>query len=293
VSIEDVVSALADQCDGARKRDGRGFNRADAQEGGRLTALKRRGLAWSVEDARKAMEIAARYSRQAGSILGGGNEKRSSGIENALRSGRVQLADEPVENQQPYNYACLSPGGKRVYLWRLTWVENMGGLFRDLRQACKDNPHGRRQSRVDLRVPAEMTINGQRKRYERSEIDLNGSTQKAIIAVCERHGFLVEPAVQAPMDDEVDRLRRAERSAWVHRGTRDGEKGVWAVFDLAAKNPEFSAAVKERMRGRFACDPQDDWNWFLVWNEETMQTVRRIASEFRFAVSDDIRYARL
>lgn len=290
VSIEDVVAALAAQCDGARKRDGRGFNRADAQEGGRLAALKQRDMAWSVEDANRAMEIAGRYAKQAAGILGNGHETRTAGIEAALRGGRVQLADDPVENQAPYNYACLSPGGKRVYLWRLTWVADLAGLIRDLRAACR--PHGQRKSYMDPKETAEISMNGQRRRYDRCEVDFNGTTQAALLEVCERHGFVIEPAVATAVDDEIDQLRRFERAAWIHRGTRDGEKGVWAVFDLAQKAPDFSAAVKERMRSRFECDPQDDWNWFLRWDAETIPTVRRLAAEFRFAVSDDIRHGK-
>ncbi len=68
VAIEDVVEAIASQCDGARRRDGRGFNRADAQEGGRLSALRRQNMAWSEADARKAIELAAKYPGQASAL---------------------------------------------------------------------------------------------------------------------------------------------------------------------------------------------------------------------------------
>lgn len=293
VSIEDVVIALAGQCDGARKRDGRGFNRADAQEGGRLAALKSAGVPWSVDDARKAIEIASKYASQAGVTLGDGRESKAAGIEAALRNGKVQLADEPIEDQPQYNYACLSPGGKRVYLWRLTWVENLTELITDLRDVCRENPHGRRRCFMDAKVTAELTLNGKRRRVDRTEIDLNGSTRAGIVEVCKKHGFVLEPAIETPVDDEIDGLRRYEKAAWLHTGSRDGEKGTWAVFDLAQKDPAFSAAVKAEMKGQFDCDPQDDWNWFLKWTPETVQRVRRLASVHRFAVSDDIRHARL
>lgn len=291
VTIEDVVTALAGQCDGARKRDGRGFNRADAQEGGRLAALLSSGVSWSYDDAKRALELTGRYSKQAGFILGDGRESKSSGIETALRNGKVKLENEPVAEQKPYNYACFSPGGKRVHLWRLAWVEDFSGLLSDLRAICSIR-HGHRKVYMDPKESAELTINGKKRKATRSEVDFNGSTREAIVALCEKYGFVLEPAIAAPMDDEIDNLRRHERAAWVHRGTRDGRKGVWAVFDLAAKNPGFSEAVKTRMKGRFVCDPSDDWNWFLEWDEQTMDTVRRIAIEFRFAVSDDIRYGR-
>jgi len=291
VTIEDVVTALAAQCDGARKRDGRGFNRADAQEGGRLAALLRNNIHWTHADAERALDLASRYSKQAGNTLGDGRDSKAKGIESALKAGRVKLENEPVDDQEPYNYACLSPGGKRVLLWRLTWLEDLSGLLSDLRVVSQSR-HGARRIGMEAKAKADITINGQRRRADRSEIDFNGSTQAAIIAICRKHGFVVEPAVEALIDDEIDELRRSERAAWIHRGTRDGRKGVWAVFDLARKTPEFSDTVKKYMRGRFVCDPLDDWNWFLEWDEETIPMVRKIAHHFRFSVSDDIRYGR-
>lgn len=67
--LEAVVIALASQCDGARARDGRGFSRADAQEGARLSALASSGQPWSVSDAKRAMELAARHPRQAAILI--------------------------------------------------------------------------------------------------------------------------------------------------------------------------------------------------------------------------------
>lgn len=287
VNIADVINALAAQCDGARSKDGRGFNRADAMEGGRLSALKGMGIPWSVEDAKKALEIAGKYSKQAGNLLGDGREKKAAGIENALKSGKVRLDEEPVENQEPYNYACLSSGYKRAYLWRIKRIEDMAGLMRDCRVVCDRLPHGQRRTTWSLEKSADITINGVRTKAARIEIDFNGSSQRGIIALCKRYEFVIEPAMRAPMDSEVDALRMAERAAWIHRGVRDNEKGVWAVFDLARKHPPFSEAVKTELRGRFACDINDDWNWFVDLTTETLPVVRDIIDRFGFAASKE------
>lgn len=254
-------------------------------EGGRLSALKGMGIPWSIDDAKKALEIAGKYSKQAGYLLGDGRDAKATGIENALRNGKVRLDEEPVANQEPYNYACLSNGGKRAHLWRITRIEDMAGLMRDCRTICDRLPHGQRQTNWDLQKSADMTVNGQKVRAARIEIDFNGSSQRGILAICRKYGFVVEPAMRATMDSEIDELRRAQRSSWIHRGTRDGERGVWAVFDLARKHQPFSDAVKTRLRGHFACDVNDDWNWFVELNPSTLAHVRIIHAEFGFSAS--------
>lgn len=287
VSIEDVVKVLAAQCDGARKRDGRGFSRSDALEGGRLCALKARDMAWSVDDARKAVEISSRYSAQASVLLGFGNKAREEGIESALRGGRVKLRDEVVEKQEPYNYACLSPGGKQVHFWRLTRVEDLGGLARAL-AAASAAPHGVRKVWFRSGERAALTLNGAKVRADRMEIDYNGTTREAILSAARGHGFLLEPAIEAELDAEVDGLRRHGRAAWIHRGVREGRNGLWVVCDLDRKHEPFSSDVKGSLRRRFACLEHDDWNWYLDLDRETFPTIAAILKRHAFAVSDEI-----
>lgn len=287
VSIEDVVRALASQCDGAKSRDGRGFSRADALEGGRLCALKARDMAWSVEDARKAVEIAGRYSAQAGGLLGYGNKAREEGIESALRSGRVRLRDEVVERQEPYNYACLSPGGKQAHFWRLTRVEDLGGLARALSAAASAR-HGVRKVWYRPGERASLTLNGAKVRADRLEIDYNGTTRAAILAAAKAHGFLVEPALEAELDSEIDALRRHERAAWVHRGVREGRTGIWVVCDLDRRHDPFSTDVKTHLRRRFACLEHDDWNWYVELDKGTFPTIAAILRRHGFATSVEL-----
>lgn len=287
VSIEDVVEALASQCDGARRRDGRGFNRADAQEGGRLSALRRQDMPWSETDARKAIELAAKYPGQAAALLSGGSETRAAGIEKALRGGRVPLREDPIQDseQKAYCYAGLSPGGRYVYFWRLAWIDDLPGLTTRLRGLSRLR-HGARGIwfKTDK---AELTINGTRRRAERMSIDFNGSTQAGIIQAAKAHGFLLEPAIAEPMDREVDQLRHHERAVWLHSGIRDGKRGTWAVFDLMSKNEQFSAIIKHHFRGQFDCRPDDDWNWYVTYDAETAPKLRQVALKFGFSQSAD------
>jgi len=247
-------------------------------------------MAWSAEDARKAMEIAKRYPLQAAKLLGLGAEAKEKGIEAALRDDRVRLRDETTDRQEPYNYACLSPGGKQVHFWRLAWVDDLAGLAGLLREAAR-RPHGVRRNRLKADGRADITLNGQRRRADRIEIDFNGTTRPHVLEAARRHGFVLEPAIEAPMDEEVDGLRRHERAAWIHRGVREGRKGTWAVFDLARKHEPFSRDVKELLRGRFACLEHDDWNWYVDLDASTVLDVARLAKRHQVAISRELREA--
>ncbi len=288
VTIEDVVEALSAQCDGAKSRDGRGFSRADANEGGRLSALKKRGMAWSADDARKALEIVSKYPVQASALLGAGHEGRVKGIASAIRGSRIGLRDPVTERQEPYNYCALSPGGKQVSFWRLVRVDDLGALNGLLRQGARVD-HGVRRNFVDANARADITLNGQRRRAGRTVVDYNGTTRPYVLEAARRHGFLLDPAVEASLDEEVDALRRHERAAWLYRGVREGRKGVWVVFDLARKHPPFSAEVKERLKGRFACLEHDDWNWYVEFDRDTLPGVGRLIQNHGFAISGELR----
>lgn len=245
-------------------------------------------MAWSVGDARKAAEIASKYPVQASALLGLGREGREKGIAAALRANRVRLRDPVTDRQEPYNYCSLSPGGKKVHFWRLVRIEDLAGLTGLLREGV-GRDHGVRRNWMAAGERADLTINGTRRRVARIEIDYNGTTRPCVLEAAARHGFVVDPAVEANLDGEIDALRRHERACWLHRGARDGRKGVWAVFDLARRHPPFSEDVKERLRGRFACLEHDDWNWYAELDGTTLPAIGRLIRAHGIAASEGMR----
>lgn len=291
--MEDVIESLASQCDGARSRDGRGFNRADAQEGGRLAALKKNGMAWSKEDAIKALELGGRYAKQAGDLLSDGSKKKSDGIEGALRNNFVKCHDEIIEKQEPYNYCGMSPGGKKVYLWKMAWIEDIKEFKNDIYKSIEIK-HGVRRIQVEFDQTSEMTMNGIKQKFKRSSIDFNGSTQEHIIKLCKKHNFIIEPAIERHIDLEIDEIRKNERAAWIHDGYREGAKGKWIICDLNTKCIDFSEAVKkycfyENKKRFYTCDPKDDWNWYLECNEKTLNMISQILIHFKFSLTSDLK----
>jgi len=287
--LEAVVIALASQCDGACRRDGRGFSRADAQEGARLAALASSGLPWSASDAKRALEMAARHPVQAAALMSGGDEKLQRALAAALREGKLPPLNT-VEDaaQKVYSLASVSSGGRNVNFWRMSWIEDLGGFLAALK-AISGLRHGQRRIRVVRNKAAEMTMNGARKRTERWEVPFNGTTLPHIVKAARDYGFTLDPAVEAGPDPLVDRLRRYSKACWL-REEGSGKKTVKsAVFDLDKADPDFSKAVKEGFKSRFSCSPSDDWNWIIEWGPETKDAVRDLARRFGFAADPAMR----
>jgi len=282
-TLEDVVVALASQCDGARMRDGRGFSRADAQEGARLSAMASAGIPWSASDAKRAVEMAARHPAQAAVLMAGGDEKLGRAIAAALREGRLPPLKAVEDSAQPsYSFAALSPGGRNVNFWKMSWIADLPGFLSDL-GAVSRLKHGERRIRIVHRKDAEATVNGKRRRMERWEIPFNGTSLQPVVAIAKKHGFALDPAVSAGPDPLVDRLRRSSRACWLREEGRGKTKKTVAVFDLERADKEFAEAVKKGFRGRFACSPADDWNWAIDWTEETRTAVKALAGRFGFS----------
>ncbi len=167
-------------------------------------------------------------------------------------------------------------------------MEDLSGLATRLRAAASA-PHGQRRNHMQADARADITLNGTRRRASRIEVDWNGTTRPGLLEAAGLHGFLVEPAMEGGLDEEVDGLRRSERACWVHRGVREGRKGVWAVFDLARRHEPFSAEIKQSLRGRFACLENDDWNWYVELDGRTLAPVARLVRNHGFAFSAELR----
>lgn len=287
--LEAVVIALAAQCDGAHRRDGRGFSRADAQEGARLAAMASSGVAWSASDAKRALEMAARHPVQGAELMSGGNEKLGRAMAAALREGKLPPLNAVEDSRQrPYSLASVSSGGRNVNFWRMSWIEDIGGFLAALKTVSSLR-HGQRRVRIVRNKAAEITVNGTRKRTERWEVPFNGTTLPFVVKAAREFGFALDPAVAAGPDPLVDRLRRSSKACWLKDRGTGRSAGKVAVFDLERADPAFSQAVKDGFKGHFSCSPSDDWNWTIEWTNETRGNVRDLADRFGFVVDPAMR----
>lgn len=282
-TLEAAVRALASQCDGASRRDGRGFSRADAQEGARLAALVSAGLPWSQSDVLRARQMAARHPVQAADLLVGG--KGASALAAAFREGKVspKTAGVPDREQASYCYATLSPGGGDIWFWKTGWLADLELFLSDI-AAISKTFHGARRNSVRRKKGAVATVNGRKRTSDRWEVPFNGTTLQRAVTAARTHGFALDPAVLKGPDPLVDGLRKSTKACWL---AREGGR-TFAVFDLHRKDEAFASDVKARFRGRFTCSPADDWNWKIDHDASNAAAVAELAVRHGFRADPDL-----
>lgn len=276
-SLEDVIIALAKECDGAVRRDNRGYSRSDALEGARLAAMISSGILLSRLDIEKAKELGARHAMQAADLVGSTeNAKRT--LTDLLKKRKLDLrCSEASEKEFNSDMALRSTGGRYVDLWMQRWRDDHSILVRDIKRLGLLN-HGERREKPRFKKNSKIHIHGKEKAISRWRLPYNGSTLPDILQIIEKYDFVRDIGIENGPPKVIDALRKRARACWIG-GTK--EKPV-AIFDLSQKNPLFSERIKRDFRGKFSCSSADDWNWHIEWSKETKGNITKVIYEFNF-----------
>lgn len=284
-SLEELVHLLASFCDGAKRRDGHGFNKGDSQDGRRLSAIARAKVPWTDEDHERACSLVRRYAKQAAHGYHVGDPRAAMRLMRAIREDKIASANDTTD-KAVYNYLSLSPGGTKAYFCLLDWTPHYRDVARDV-YSLRGLRHGSRRISVDNKKVL-MAFNGKRRRIERWEVTFNGTTQKRIIDIARRWDFVVDPAAEASLDQKLDIVLGYPKSAYLFTGVREKKKGIWAVFDLDKADAVFTRTIKKHLPKNYKCEPSDDWNWFVPLNKDTHPWIKYLVHKFGFKVADDL-----
>lgn len=280
-SIERLLDTLMGFCDGAKKRDGTGFNKADSQDGARLAAMWRRGLPWSEDDLARAEALVKRYAHQAAFGFETQDRAAAARLERAIRNGHVASEKQPVTHETRFDYVQVSPGGREAYVVILGSSAHYMDMVSDIK-ALSALRHGARRTRVRFKKSVPMTINGRRRRVKRWEMDLHGTSRKGLLDLADRWGLVVDPALQQDPDPHLDALMRHPRICFHFEGVRRGRSGAWFVFDLEQPHPPFSQDIKHLLKGLYVCERGDDWNWYVPLCSRTLTVIAELIKKHGF-----------
>ncbi len=116
----EAIAYLASACDGARRRDGHGFNADHVSDGNRLAKATR----WSRRDRRRARQLVLYYRRQL--------EAAGFDVEALLHGRRPRRRSRSVRRQNPPQWAPDPTGVHALRFWNGTrWTHLVTGT--DLR----------------------------------------------------------------------------------------------------------------------------------------------------------------
>lgn len=287
VSFEDVIRIVAERCDGARRRDGRGFSKADAPDGHRIHATLKAEIPLCLEGALRARELATIYSGQAAMVLARGDRQRAKGLKDWICGNSFAFRKRWMEVPQLFKYAGLSPGLNEVWLFA-----PFDTKLHDAVKAIGSQGHGERKIRAYRETNAEVTVNHKTVKVDRWVVDWNATSRDALLPVLERFCFVADTRIHKPLDAELDALMKNQRCAYLAEVTRSriaAGPREYAVFNLDAEYKPFSQAIKAQVPGRlWCCRPEDDRNWHVLLTPETVPTVIGLLERFGFAASTDL-----
>ena len=284
-TVEDVILALAKSCDGARKRDGKGFSRSDTQDGKRLAAMLAQGISWSETDLARAMELCQGYAVQGARLLGEGSERENEQLEKDLRAGYIQIGKPVDPMQDGCNFAVLSPACNRLYFY----FEAYTPIFSELRDnilELRKLHHGARRIRVELSDKVDYHINRRKRRLRRWEVTFNSTTQPALIKLCKEFGVALDPIALKPVDSLIDELLKHPRVLYFRTVTNQEKREAsrWAVFDLDRKLDGFVEDIKHAFPAKDRVYDKSDATWLVPLNQNTYRDILDLADKYDMAV---------
>lgn len=104
-ALNDAIAYLASACDGARRRDGHGFNADHVADGHRLARARR----WSRRDRRRAVQLVRYYRRQ---LTAAGFD-----VDAMLDGRRPRRRTRSFRRRNPPQWAADPTGVHRLRYW--------------------------------------------------------------------------------------------------------------------------------------------------------------------------------
>ncbi|MEA1653024.1 hypothetical protein UAJ10_28915 [Nitrospirillum sp. BR 11164] len=277
-TVEDLVSVLAGLCDGARRRDRKGFNKSDTMEGHRLDAMNQAGIAWGDVEIAKGREFVRRYAVQLSRYYTRDQAKLLN-LERLFRDSRaIDLKVSPVVTARPFRYASLSTERSNVLINVSEYDQKLSDA---IKLKLRSLAHGERRV-------SNPFYNKKRSRWE---IPYNGTTRPVILAILREHDYIWDREIDCPLDAELDALLQHARAAFLAEVSISEfarQPTMCVVFDTDGPVKAFISELKRLIQATDRTYDPDDQIWCVRYTQETAPVVARIIDRFGFAITADL-----
>lgn len=286
-TVQEMMQILTGLCDGAKKRDGAGFNKADSRSGARLATMAKVGIPWGLEDSQVAVGLLKRYAGQVSKAVYPRSPSKARRLERNLREGRLPVAGKINRKSPIFNYIHPSSGGNYAYVMLRKNPEPYKEFVRDLKEIGRHS-HGSRRIRVRFSRDNYIVTNGRRERVSRWVVDWNSTSRNLLVPLARKWRIVVDTTLLQSIESDLDKLSRYPRYCYLFEGVRKKIKGEWCVFDLYEPDREFNEEVKSRLRGYYYCHRNDDFNWFIILSSATVPILHDLIRKYQFRVAKDL-----
>jgi SWI/SNF-related matrix-associated actin-dependent regulator 1 of chromatin subfamily A len=265
-----AVAALAQVCDGAKKRDDVGFSASDTSYGRAIAGTP--ADQWTRQDCIAVSALLGHYRGQLTAYgvdwAGLPNVTESVNREASFKAFK-ERATEAARQQQRMDYVDgrITRDQVRVAAPYLAWVEK--------RTVCIESPRDEALIAAIKACPNGRRWNGLARRWE---VELSPANAKALQAIFSRFNFLVSGADQATL-----MAANAQPAAPTAPVLREHIKVEDGKFVLATPyDPQATAAIKE-IRGRAWVAPKKVWT--VPVSKDALATIRALAGRYGWQAS--------
>ena len=277
ISLEFLLSILVQNCDGAKKRDGYGFSRADSQDGMRLGGIIKRRLPLNTTEVDISYSLLAKYSKQ---LLKNFSESEKKYISKLIGEKNLPIAMFS-KDRKPINYAYLSSQQKFLYIEINSFLNDYKQFTHKILQ-LKRICHGKRKTYVVFQGKMNKNIFGKSTTVSRWRVSYSGSVKRQLLSLLKQYDFIIDPTVFANPSQKRDALLRNEVYAYYEDATRNSITGKWLVLDFSNKNEAAIAYIKNNFRV-YCCRKEDDYNWYILERDQE-DAIKNLFHNFSIAL---------
>jgi hypothetical protein len=279
LTLQAIVRKLAERCDGARRRDDEGFNKADAPTGHFLEAVDSKGLPWTHVEVTDIRNRLGKYSAQAAKLFTPDPEKQKKlawVIQNKL--AQVGCDPLPVPEQASKRPEYLSVSSDSRYLTFQTKDYNPR-LANDIRSGFSNVLHGERRV---IRPYFDQETG-------RWKVENYSTTAEIALGIAREHDLLIDIRATRSADPAIDEILMHRRSAFLATGKRTKIcRGAeeHAVIDLLEKDERFLADLKRVVPHERRS--YEDGAWWVHLDPHTSDALRYLLLKHGIAYEDQL-----
>ena len=263
-SIETLIKTLTSSCDGAKKRDGVGFNKGDAFTGRRLTAMINSKIPFSFDDLKQSQELISRYSNQLKTIFGEDVEFKKS------RTYRHVERD-----RKDFHYCRLTLDNSRIIL--------TGPYNADLKKelsSLNNLFHGDRKC---------ISFFDRKKNPKCWVFDYNGTIYNDLIKIIKKYNVAKDPNLVKP-NFKLDELKKNLYCCYYdYRNETLNNKDIvrlYVVFDLGEYNEDIRLDFKNNSYIKYN---HDSGQYESLLNFKSAKEIYDKIKKFNFIIDDSLK----
>jgi hypothetical protein len=283
LKFETLFLSLVTCCDGAKKKDGSGFSRADVQDGMRLGSIIKRNLPINSSELMRSRELIKKYRSQISRNLSSDKDEQDWIQKNIqINIDTINPTKFKHDREDIKNYAYLSNQKKFIYLE--VDVDSYNPYLTNEIKKISQFYYGQRKVKVFFQKNIKLKRLGNDIKINRWHISYLPITKKETIKICKSNNILISPEIFNSFSSIESKLLKYDAFVTSEWMVRNKKRGQYFVINFNSKNENFIDDVKNNAE-YFSCRREDDWNWCLLKTRKNTEFIKYVIEKYNIVPS--------